>query len=252
MDRKFRFRVSGLAFFIILLLHLIFTGKGSSWVSGLTKNIDQFQVIITVASGFFIFFTTDFIGFIFSSIFQFYFNCLGGYNKWFTKQIGNLNELILNDYQNPIFSNEENIQRKELNHRWKESNAEQFLIYFFWHRPDGVSEHLNDWIERRQTAYFTSCTFFTAALISTFFSIFIICKHNLGWAEGNTWVLMLTIIMVILIISNGNKAKQDAVAVTELYIEGSINPKFQEILDNYSPYKNSDRKRETTKRKNNK
>jgi hypothetical protein len=243
MERNFRFRVSGLVFFIIILLHLAFTAKGQEFLSRLISksSLDQFQILATVASGVLLVFISDSVGFIFSSIYIFIFNSrlVGGYSGIYTRRFGNLKNSIMDIYQSLKSPAPKDIHKdfsdQKFEARADKYNSEHFLIYFLWHRPDNVNAELNDWVERRHTAYFTSYSCFVAAILSSATSLLIIFNSQLGFTGANTTILLVTGLISFVVVQNGKNAMNDAVALTDIHVAGFLNSNVREIFRRYSP-----------------
>ncbi len=235
MERDFRFRISGVIFFIITLLHLALTDHGKDFISDITNKPDTFQLIIAITSAVFLLFTSDSIGFIFSTLFLFIFNLRGGYAGLYTRRLGNLNKFVVDIYNEMKLRLPKDYLSEEFGKRLKKYNTEHFLIYFLWHRPNGASDNLSKWVERRHTAYFTSYSFMVAATIATLFSSWIIWDYVLGFTPINVTIFIITGIIFAVLVWNGERAMQDAIAVTDLHIAGFINPRVKKILKQYFP-----------------
>jgi hypothetical protein len=235
MERDFRFRVSGVIFFLIGLLHLAFTDKGKCFILNLTNEPDTIQIIVAIISGVFLIFASDSMGFIFSTLFLFIFNIRDGYAGVYTRRIGNLKKTFMDIYNNSELQLPEDQSIKEFGERLNKYNTEHFLIYFLWHHPDGVNDNLNKWVERRHTAYFTSYSIITAATIASLLSSLIIYIYDLSFTTQNQIIFMVTAIIFAILIRNGERAMRDAIAITDLHIAGFINPRVKEIFGKNPP-----------------
>ncbi len=235
MERDFRFRVSGVIFFIVTLLHLALTDRGKDFISSLTNTPDTFQVIVAITSGVFLLFASDSVGFIFSTLFLFVFNLRGGYAGVYTRHLGSLNKFIVDIYNEMELPLPKDYSSEEFGKRLKKYNTEHFLIYFLWHRPDGVNDNLSKWVERRHTAYFTSYSFIVAATIATFLSSLIISIYDLGFTPIHLTIFIITAAIFVVLVWNGERAMRDAIAVTDLHAAGFINPRVKRILKQYFP-----------------
>lgn len=247
MEREFRFRVSGVIFFLISLLHLSLTVHGKDFIASLTNQPDTFQVIVAITSGVFLIFASDSIGFIFSTLFLFIFNLRGGYAGVYTRHLGYLNKFIVDMYNEMELPLPKDYPVEEFGRRLRKYNMEQFLIYFLWHQPDGVSDNLSKWVERRHTAYFTSYSFIVAATIASCLSFLVIYIDDLGFTSMNITIFIITIIIFVMLVWNGERAMQDAIAITDFHFARFLNPKVKKIItQDFAPITSeSERKEES-------
>ena len=233
MDRSFRFRVSGMVFFIITILHLVVTTSGRTFIISLGSGQDTTnKLLLAIIPSALVIFTSDAIGYIFSSIFQYYFNYRGGYAKLYKQGIGNLKKYIIDHYNKIEMPLDNEPLLEGLSKRLKKYNTEQFLIYYFWHRPGGADENLHKWIERRFNAYFTAYSVIIALILGTILSFSIICCY-LAFNCMNGLIFLISILIALLIRRNGENALKDAVSITDLHISGFINPRVKEMVQTY-------------------
>lgn len=235
MERNFRFRISGVAFFVIIFIHLALTVEGKQFISDLIVKPDEFQIMVAVISGVFLIFASDAAGYIFSSIFLFFFNLQGGYAGIYKRHLGDLNDFFIDGYNESKLELPKASSHEKFSKRWGKYNTEHSLIYFLWHRHDGVSDNLNDWIERRHTAFFTSFSSITAAVIATAIAGLAARAYNLHFNSQNLITFAVTLVICIIIGFNGIYAMRDAVAITDLHVAGFVNPRVREIFRRYPP-----------------
>lgn len=237
MERNFRFRVSGLVFIMILLLHLGFTYCGKAFITCLKTDQTNLSVIQILIGAALIVFASDSIGFIFSSISVFIFNRMGGYTRIYKRKLGysGLKGSIMQIYESMDSKLPNDFSHDNFQQRWSNYNTEHFLASFFWHRSD-LPNTLNEWIERRHTAYFTSYSYLTAAILGSILSFITIFALKLGVSWANLIILLTTGIVSWIVVKNGEDAMKDALAIIDLRIAGYVNPGVKNIFNHYFEY----------------
>ncbi len=239
MGREFRFRVSGAIFFIITLLHLFVTRDGKALVINIVTSPNDLQVLITIASGAFIFFASDSIGYIFSTIFLFFFNTIvGGYAGIYKKKIRDLGKYITETYDEMKVTSLDDKYSKIFRKRLQLNNTEHIFVYFFWNCKDGANEYLQQWIERRHTAYFTSYGTVIAIIAATIISNIVITSLNWTPTSSNFVIFISSFVFVLISIVAGELAMKDSISILNLHLASFINPKIIKIIQENQHNKN--------------
>ncbi len=235
MERNLRFRVSGVIFFVIFISQLALSNSGLfNILSFIIKPPEQEpQVIPAIISALFLFFASEPIGYIFTSISLFVFNLFGGYAGLYSRKIGNLDKDIIDEYKNIMDTLPNDKLQKNFYKRIKNYNTEQFFIYFFWHRINGANDNLSSWVERRFTAFFISFSFLTSTIIALSSSIITIYFFNFGFNLLNLISFIISILLTVILAVNGEKAIDDAIAITDFHVASFINPIIQVQLKNH-------------------
>ena len=239
MERGFRFRVSGLIFLLVLALHLLSAGFFNGLFLDQSNEDPSITILQVLVAAGLIIFASDSIGFVFSSIAVCIFNCRGGYSGQYEKNLGykDLKKSLINDYMSLPDPQKKSFSHDSFESRFHSYNTEHFFVYFLWHRPD-MSEHLNEWIERRHTAYFTAFSTSIAIFLASVVSFIWILVKPLQLCFGNLWTLVGSIIFCFIILRNGACAMKDALAIIDFRISGFVNQRVRELLNRYSPIKN--------------
>jgi hypothetical protein len=240
MGRDFRFRISGIIFFIIFLLNLCVTKAGIDFVIKIFNEPDTLQIVISIVSGVFIFFASDSIGFIFSTFFQLIFNIFGGYNGVFEKNFGDLSKFIIEKYSKITITlpKDDEDYIKDFQMRLGKYNSEQLLVYFFWHCKNGATESIKQWVERRFNAYFAAYNSVIAIFFATLFSFLIILSNELLTFTTINWVILVfSLVFCISAIVSGEIAMKDAVRIIDIQVASFVDPRVIHLCGSFENVK---------------
>jgi hypothetical protein len=241
MQREFIYRPSGIIFYLFLILTLILTEPGLKFLNNLINfsdpknDIDISSAVVGFVSLGLLFFTSEGVGYIFSSIVYAIFNVRGGYSGLFKSK------LTYNNYRSEIqnlYGRQKRatgpMDARKFNEKITQFTDESLLVYFFWFRDQHVSP-LDDWHTRRLTAYFTSRSSVVAILLAQIFGWFLIRMNGLQVSSYNLIWLAVSIILIVAFWVNGSAALKGALQVLDLWIAGATNPRFRKVLDTIHP-----------------
>jgi hypothetical protein len=239
MEREFRIRPTGLIFYLTLIVTLALTKNGITIIKGTFSDPcqasnDISNTLISIAGLGLVIFTSDAIGYIFSSFATAIFNLFGGYSGLFKKCLScnNLKKLIslYRDSEEEIGD----IRPKDFKNRLKSIPLETLHVFFFWYR-EGHENPLDKWVIRRFTAFFTAASSILAIIISQALAASIVLAFNWKLQLANCiwfFVLLLTIIAFVI---NGRDAIKRAMEAIDLWIANSTNPRFLSVLHKAHP-----------------
>lgn len=235
MEREFKFKAPGIIFYLFLILMLVLTRTTIDLIKDFEPDdIDIiFSVLIPLGV---IFFTSEGIGYLFSTIVYFFYNhCFGGYKKLFHSKLSynKYHRKIIELYEN---SNEPTgpLDPFDFNNQLSQYSDEALLMYFFWYR-DKHENKLDGWHLRRYSAFFTNWTSLIAIVIAQLIAWILIAVIDLKCSCANTIVSIISFFMIIMLYKNSRKAKKDAIQALDLWVAGATNPRFKSVLDEIHP-----------------
>jgi hypothetical protein len=239
MERAFRFRTAGLVFYVTTALFLFssptFRDAAVHAISSPATTAPT-QVLVAVIGASLLLFTSDAIGYLFGSVFNFVFNHFGGYSGLYSRRLANAT------FRDTLIEQLGNLKNPPKNFRshkkfiasLSEYRHDQLLVYFHWHIGD-VPSSLDDWLERRHTAFFTAWITLMGAGGATLLSLALFC--SLGLAPSSlTWMILVgTFAIAFVLVSNANFAMEDALRVIDLRLAGSLDPRIDELRRKVDP-----------------
>ncbi len=240
MEREFRIRPTGLIFYLTLIVTLALTKNGITIIKGAflvpsqaSNNISNALIAITGLG--LVIFTSDAIGYIFSSFATAIFNLFGGYSRLF-KECLSYNDFtaLISLYREDRKEETGVISPKEFENKLESISLETLHVFFFWYR-DGHENPLDEWVIRRYTAFFTAASSILAIIISQALAVLIVLVFNWHFQLTN-WIWFVTLLLTIFaFVINGVDAILRALEAVDLWVASSTNPKFLSVLNKVHP-----------------
>jgi len=234
MSRELRTRAAGLVFYLFLLLLLVSTPAAATALRDLIgANTNPAWLATFLVAGAAVF-TSDAVGYLFSSIVYALFRVSGGYSWYYANRLayrGFRNE-ILQRYSGSRIRSRHNLDSTAFEAALPSYNPEQLLVYFFWHNSTDRNP-LDEWVERRHTAFFAGLTAALALLLAAILALAVICISNLGLSWITAGLLALTIVLIMALVGNAISAMADACRIIDLRIAGIVNPKIAAMSSDF-------------------
>lgn len=230
--REIRFRFIGALFFIVLVLSLTLTKSGLGFFRTFPTQSDLYQVVISLVGLGILIFTSEASGYLFNTLFLYWWNVRGGfkltrggYSKEWNKLSYDMRHKIEEVYQHNS-DNQQEEQHRRFDERWKGYSADVFLSYFWQQAPSSLTE----WVSRRYTVFFTSRAALLGIVVAIILSGIFISVFGLGWTIANTIVLVFSVAVIIALWFNGQCARTEGWQMVDLWLCGILNPKMQQAL----------------------
>jgi len=236
MERGFRFRAAGLLFYVLVGLHLASSPGLGHWLSSAIQDGDLLAALTAAIAAGLLLFTSDAIGYLFSSMFVFAFNVLGGYATMYRHRLANnaYRDAILEEVSRPLPRGRYAIPPGPFNESLADLNHDQLLCFFLWHVED-VSGQLDDWVERRHTAYFTGWTAVLALALATLLPGLLAGSGLIAFSTVNWFIIAGTAILSAMLVFNAEKAMRDNFGVLDLAIARKLNPRVRAVYERLNP-----------------
>lgn len=234
MGREFRFRPSGMIFYIILLLNLLGSEAGTDLIQALLSDVDVNRGVAAIVSTGILLFTSDSIGYLFNSAVFFIFRLWGGYSRDYRTRLGyrNFKQAIIDQYTALEESTEGHWQHKQFEQQWGKYNEEVFMAYFFWHQV-GHKNPLDDWHVRRWSAYMTGMTTVLGIAAGLIFSSVFILAFQLNFSVCNAIIGAISLGMMAILWANASQARKQAWQIVDLWLAGILNPQVRSIRNGF-------------------
>ena len=231
LDREFRFRPAGMVFYLVLALNLLLTQTGLDLVRDLQLKTDIPQAVAAIFATGILLFTSDSVGYLFTSLVVFHFNARGGYSRDYRTRLGyrDFKQRIIDYYFNDPHPIAEESKHKRFEEQWLRYSEEAFMAYFFWHLFQ--DNPLDDWFTRRFSAYFAGLSAALAIVIGLALSMVLTCAFQMHWTPVNTWVTAVSLLFCIVLGSNAVRARRDTWPIVDLWVAGILNPRIRSIRD---------------------
>jgi len=188
MIREQRFRYVGTVFYFTFLLNLLLTDTGLKFGSTLFSDSSQIQVFITALSLGALFFTSDAIGYLLSTIIRFAWNLWGylagdgGYSREWKKKLRiPIKENIIKSLSEKPKEEQPN-ENESIQVALNKYHYDVFVSYFWQRAPKPILE----WVTRRHSAMFINWSCILSITLSYCIFIIIILTQKLGWTDLNT------------------------------------------------------------------
>lgn len=238
MTRETRFRISGLLFYALFILNLFATRIGQCFLDKLSSQSEQadiYQAVIALVGVGALLFTSDVIGYILSTVCYVFWsnNPLAifkgevGYAAEMEKELGyNLKNIITKLYKNSQETDDSETLHKKFEGQWETYSPDVFFSYIFQQAPPSIA----GWTSRRHTAFFAGIAATWAIVVGIILSIGAICFFKMGWTSVNTFLLILSIILLKILHRNAQQARKEAWQMIDLWIARALNPNLRTIL----------------------
>jgi hypothetical protein len=233
MDRDFRNKPSGIVFTTVLILGILLSTEGLSFIKNTFSEKNDIP-LLSVLGVIIVLLSSDAFGYIFVSLGYFILNLFGGYSLIFGKLI------LYKDFKNKIveyFSNRTDdsnesgmVSKKELKKRLARISPEIMHVYFYWYK-EGSQNPYDGWLIRRYTSFFTSISVFLSLIIGNLLVWCIIHSCTLTWTSINTTIAIISSFISFVLVFNGFKALKDAVQLHDLWISGKDNYQFHQTYE---------------------
>jgi hypothetical protein len=243
--RGTRQRFAGIIFFLVLALTLITTDLGTRLISFVTQNSSSggiSNLVIGIAGLGVALFTSESIGFLFSTITLFILNMLSarryGKGLGLRPQFGYYSGQ-LKDYTYDIkkrftvkLANEDEQTPDGNRVNWDDFSPDVFFTYLWLRKPESIDE----WVVRRYTAYIINLSIVLAIGLAWGIIILLLWTQII---QMNQWIVVSAIISFILALMfmwNGLGAETEARQMLHLWLYECFDPKTKEALQ-YLRYK---------------
>jgi hypothetical protein len=237
MSRDLRIRSAGILFYIVLAMSLLVTHVSVNFLRNLSFQPAQtdFYQLVTAALGLgTILFTSDAIGYLFSSIHIFMWNIVrgrfhqgrGGYSAEWQRLEYDLKAHIIKEFSLALRSSADQDRHRKIQKRWESYSSDVFLSYFWQQAPQGIV----DWTSRRHTAFFTGMSTVIAIGLGLSISAIVISAFRMGWTNANWYITAISAIVAFMLYMNAQYARKEAFEIMDLWLSGKLNPQLQKIL----------------------
>lgn len=236
MNRELRLKVAGMLFYVILTLNLAFSTKGSKFFSGLScgpGNSGAYQAIAAIVGAGAVLFTSEAIGYLFTSIHVFLWNIirggfekgLGGYSgEW--KRLSYDPKLYITELYKDSIDSGQLKQDKEFDKLVGTYNRDVFLSTIWLRAP----KEIVDWATRRYTAFFLGMATLLSLFMGLLISIIAIKKLNMDWTTMNDCIFVLVSMFCAIVFCNAQYARNEARQIIDLWLAENLNPQFKAIM----------------------
>lgn len=243
MTIELRLRAAGMLFYIVLLLNLLASRFfGVSVLNNISPQPDTFQTLATLAGAGALIFTSEAIGFIFNSIFVFFWNNVrgigqkaGGYSTEWLKLGYEPKRYIIELYKNTKGSVLRKRQDEKFENQWETYNADIFLSYLW---QNFAPPPVKDWVNRRHTAFFAGMSTVVAIGLSIILSVVLIKTYSLGWTLINSYICVFSTLLMFVFFANAQYARKEVWQTIDLWLAGLLNTRLRTILDAFQDERN--------------
>jgi quercetin dioxygenase-like cupin family protein len=232
MMREQRTRYAGILFYLVFGLSLLFTESGMKLVQGLQTRADLSGILFPLIALGVAFFTSEPIGFLFTSVLFFFWNVrggrkpeFGGYAAEWRKLSYDFNSEIINRYDSSN-SLENGARKGHAEEQWKEYGPDVFLSYFWQQGP----RTLIDWVSRRHTAFFLGLSAIVAIALALILSTIIIVKLQMGWTLGTLSIFLISFMLAAFFGYNAQGARKEAWQMMDIWMRSAFDPQLGRAL----------------------
>lgn len=238
MTREMRLRSAGMLFYIVLSVTLLLTEKGmcfaNSMLTGMTNisgNTDWAGTLVAVAGLAIAVFTSDAVGWVFSSITMFLSPILDCHrpsryfyaNAW-RKLTYDLKRKTIDDYER---ARDPQDKDAGLDERWKDYSADVFLSYFWQREPKQVAE----WVSRRYTAFFVYLSSALGIFLGLVLSGFLTYRLGLGCTLCLKIAFVIAFLMMAFLGFTSLAPRTEARQMVDLWQRAAFDPDMKTVLD---------------------
>lgn len=214
MEREQRFRFVGFLFFLAALSLLLLTTEGIALAGYLLRCSDSDGLVAGVAGVAVAFFSSEAVGYVFSSVIQFAWNVTGGYSGlWDRKLSHDLRVQMRDRYRKHcqmagVTGETDTLTRLSCDY------TTDVLVSYFWQQ---TNESVIGWATRRASAFFTGWSAVLAMFLGILCSAIIICHQGLHatpplYGLGLFWLLVMSFLAF-----NAQHAKKELWQVVDLW-----------------------------------
>lgn len=251
MTRELRLGAAGILFYLVFALNLL-TTQASQNLLGTTfslsqatssqiasspqiTSVDIYQGIAAVVGLGALFFTSDSIGYLFGSIYIYFWNNVsggfrkgrGGYSAEWRKLSYDVKAHVVEQYERAREIPIKDTQHLKFEKQWESYSADVFLAYFWQRAPRDIV----DWGVRRHTAFFTGMSTIIGIGFGLILSTAIIVLSNMGWTPINTSIAIAAVILILMIHNNAEHARSEAWQIIDLWLANAFNAHLAPILN---------------------
>jgi quercetin dioxygenase-like cupin family protein len=235
MTREQRWKNTGALFCVVFVTALLLTNSGMQLVQGLQGNVDLSGVALTIFGLGLAFFTSESIGFLFSSLSVFLFwNAkggrkpgFGGYSTEWRRLTYDFKGEIVKRYQTTAAEPGPKEQTSAvLRDSWEHYTPDVFLSYFWQQAPLPLVE----WVSRRHSAFFSGLASILAIGVALLLSAGLIIGFGMGWTTGTVSVFVVSAVLAMAFGYNAQAARTEAWQMIDLWMRGAFDPKMQKAI----------------------
>ncbi len=238
MTRELRLRPAGILFYTVLALSLVATQVSEDFLRNLPSQpaqADIYQAVTAILGLGALLFTSDAIGYVFSTVHVFLWNIVrgrfrqgsGGYSAEWHRLGYDLKGHIVQQYKNTPTTPNDTVNHLKFEKQWESYSADVFLSYFWQQAPSGIV----DWAMRRHTAFFAGMSTVIGIGLGLALSAIIIWAWKLGWTPTNTGIAITSVVLALVIYRNAQYSRSEAWQIIDLWLAGKLNPRLRTVLD---------------------
>jgi len=236
MPREMRWRTAGILFYLILVLSLMVTQVGQDFIRNLFYSFakaDIYQVVLTILGTGLVLFSSDAIGFMFSTMVLFFWEGKfrpgrGGYSsEWLRRTSYNIKDIIIEQYKNAPKTTKIESLHKIFEKQWETYNPDIFLTFIWQFAP----RYIDDWDTRKYSSFFTDLSTITGMFFGLVLSALIIWVWHMGFTLTHLIILLVSLAWIYMLWRNAQYARQEAWQMVDMWIAGFINPRLRKILN---------------------
>jgi mannose-6-phosphate isomerase-like protein (cupin superfamily) len=213
VERKDRNKNAGLMFYAVVLLFILATRRGATFLQSEPDGVQWLELGIAAVSLGVAFFTSDAVGYVFNSIWMFVWNARagrrpehGGYSYEWRRLSYDLKQETLNRYRDCG-----GVQG--MVNPWGQYSLDVFLSYFWQQAPVKLVE----WVSRRHTVLHMARTVLMALASGAAVAVGLIMGLGLGWTVLNTVGLAALLLFAAFIEYNARGGRTEAWQMVNLW-----------------------------------
>ncbi|AGB03376.1 hypothetical protein [Methanoregula formicica] len=217
MDRDYRFKLSGIIFYILVFGILLSTPEGCSLIFHPVD--DQTRTIIIALSGFLaVYISSEGFGYIFNSFF------FALWSRTRPRYYQKSDERGYSAEQEKHFNSTHMRKRvvdfglnnnREVQPEIAQYSLETYYWYFF---QNFASKNLNAWIERRWTHFAAGMTEIVAIFFAWILTIIVMYCQKWNWSHYTSIILLFSIMFGVICFYNAILSRNDALKMMDLWI----------------------------------
>ncbi|HAK88077.1 MAG TPA: hypothetical protein DHV16_03000 [Nitrospiraceae bacterium] len=231
--REMRFKITGTLFYTIVVMNLFLTEGGQNFIHNIIQQILNPQigiassvvplisVLLTISA---LLFTSDAIGYVFSSIVVLWWNFFRGESyQWHTLKY-DLKQKIIQMHQNSdADKSQEKLQLSDY--------YDDVVFNYFWQQaPEPVVE----WTVRRDTAFLIGLSAALGIAVSVILSAVLTLYFGMIWTGWNWVVTIIFSILMVIFLFNAWRAGREEWQMMSLWSSGRLDGKLQNTLQYFS------------------
>jgi len=237
MNREKRWNDVGLIFYLALVAPLLLTDSGMKFAESLLNNKDMFNFVAPIVGVLLAFSTSDLIGYLFNTIFIFFWNFSSNYKTVFVfsadkkgkfrfkPEFGGYSlewKKIKYDFADKLRERANRVEDDRLG-----NYSPDVVLSYFWQQ---ASKPLVEWVQRRHTVFYKGWTIISTMTIAMLISVWLIISVNLGWTTSNWFVLIVFVVLAWFIAYNAQIARTEAWQLMDLWASEAFDPEIKKAV----------------------